>query len=227
MKHIKAIFELEKGEYLFSELDHEAKQVAMDNFLKSEEEDIGEDWADDSIEEMEGELIEMGWYKTEIEYSGFWSQGDGASFTGKLGEDLESKRKFFIDVLGMSIPEVMLPALDAEVTRNSSRHVHHNSVEITVFKDEDWFADRENEGESTDEIVLADFLEFAPALDVNQYINKAEQLGSEWLVSKCKEIYRTLEKEYDRIISYYRSEEYMQDFFDTNEYKFDKEGNCI
>ena len=97
MKHIKAIFELEKGEYLFSELDHEAKQVAMDNFLESEEEDPGEDWADDSIEEMEGELIEMGWYKTEIEYSGFWSQGDGASFTGKLGEDLESKRKFGVE----------------------------------------------------------------------------------------------------------------------------------
>jgi hypothetical protein len=121
----------------------------------------------------------------------------------------------------------MLPALDAEITRNSSRYVHHNSVEITVFKDEDWFIDRENDGESTDEIVLADFLEFAPALDVNQYINKAEQLGSEWLVLKCKEIYRTLEKEYDRIISYYRNEENMQDFFDTNEYKFDQQGNCI
>jgi hypothetical protein len=227
MKHIKAIFELEKSEYLFSELDHAAKQVAMDRFLENELEDLGEDWADNSIEEMEGELIEMGWYKTEIEYSGFYNQGDGASFTGKLGEDLEAKRKFFIDVLGMSIPEVMLPALDAEITRNSSRYVHYNSVEITVFKDEDWFIDRENDGESTDEIVLADFLEFAPALDVNQYINKAEQLGSEWLVLKCKEIYRTLEKEYEGILSYYRSEENMQDFFDTNEYKFDQQGNCI
>jgi hypothetical protein len=42
--------------------------------------DMGDHWHDSILEEIQGELVQY-FENPEISYSGFWSQGDGASFT--------------------------------------------------------------------------------------------------------------------------------------------------
>lgn len=64
--------------YSIDELDKDAKEYAIAKFREYYPEDW---WANDLIETLKEELDDKGYPDSEIGYSGFWSQGDGASFT--------------------------------------------------------------------------------------------------------------------------------------------------
>lgn len=59
---------------IFKELSDDRKWEIVSNH-------ISDDWHDDLIQVFEDELQESGFNQSTISYSGFWSQGDGASFT--------------------------------------------------------------------------------------------------------------------------------------------------
>lgn len=64
----------------FTELDDEAKEKAREWMLEATAQD---DWyADDVIRDWQTMLGYLGFRVPNIYYSGFWSQGDGACFTG-------------------------------------------------------------------------------------------------------------------------------------------------
>ena len=67
--------------YKFKELPKEAQAKAIKNYN-----DINvdhEDWSEYILEDKKEELEKLGYNEVEINYSGFWSQDDGASFTAK------------------------------------------------------------------------------------------------------------------------------------------------
>lgn len=70
----------------FNELTPEQQQKVIEKYH-----DINEDTWEFSYEDLEREFItkleSMGYSDIKIEYSGFYSQGDGASFTAKHGDD--------------------------------------------------------------------------------------------------------------------------------------------
>lgn len=65
----------------FDELNEDQKQKVIE---KLSDINIHDDWADYSLTDFQEQLELLGFYDIKISYSGFWSQGDGASFTGKF-----------------------------------------------------------------------------------------------------------------------------------------------
>ena len=85
----------------FDEFDKETQDL----IVRKHDRINGFSWefvSDDLIKDFTGELESMGYSNIKIEYSGFYSQGDGASFTAKHGDD--------------------------EIYRNNSHYSHSNSV---------------------------------------------------------------------------------------------------
>ena len=70
-----------KKRYTYAELDETAKQKARDNYIQNW---IHDDWYDYIFEDAKGEAPQHGFYIEDIRFSGFWSQGDGASWTGDV-----------------------------------------------------------------------------------------------------------------------------------------------
>ena len=66
-----------KTEFEFHELSDASKARAVDNYSEF----LWDDWHSYVIEEWTDKLKEQGFKDAVIRFSGFWSQGDGASFT--------------------------------------------------------------------------------------------------------------------------------------------------
>ena len=68
--------------YKFEELNKEAQENALNNFR-----DINtnyDDWHNGILEGCKEKLDKAGFLNSEIQYSGFWSQGDGLSFDADI-----------------------------------------------------------------------------------------------------------------------------------------------
>lgn len=179
--------------FRFDELSEDAQKKALtDNrfFLASDPY-----WHTVRLWECEDMLKEKGYYDIDIRFSGFSSQGDGASATATV--DLPS----WIDVDPEKRSKFQ-PIADidhiAKVVRAPYPHyVHSNMIdaEVTVY-DEDIADDLEK---------IACELEKAITTDIR---------------ALSDEIYKTLEGEYDSITS----DEVLAEHFTENEYWFVEDG---
>ena len=68
--------------YKFEELDEESQETTIENFRDINVEFF--DWHDCELDYWKERLAEMGFMDAEIQFSGFWNQGDGASFTANV-----------------------------------------------------------------------------------------------------------------------------------------------
>jgi len=68
--------------YSFNELSKEAQAVAIDKMRDINME--SDDWYDGILEGLKEQLTEVGFNDAEIQFTGFWSQGDGLSFDAKI-----------------------------------------------------------------------------------------------------------------------------------------------
>lgn len=107
--------------YQINELSEEAQEVAMSDWLDNGDIDL-----DYLIEDFKSELADYGFTSVEIECSGFWSQGDGASFTGFLN----SVKDFLVKNRKHALAK-KIKNLD-EVSMHVTRHNHQYSHERTV-----------------------------------------------------------------------------------------------
>jgi len=138
---------------------------------------------DDDVSEYKSEkeayLEKIGFSNPKIRYTGFWSQGDGACFTGDL-----------TDFKAFASEKVACPDLVKELfergediyahLEHSGRYCHERSVSLYL---------RADNLSSDDELIYRSALdEYESALD-------------EWRLDKCQEIYRELEAIYDRTYS--------------------------
>ena len=158
-------------------------------------------WDDFLLDDWKEKLTELGFDDPDISFTGFGSQGDGASFTCKRVDvalflaKQKAKGRF----------KALLKAIksgEAEVNVSVDSIDHHYSHEYTIKAySEVYFSDDENDAVSQQADELADFV-----LDVARTLSR--------------QIYRELEKEY----FYLTSDEAIIETIKANEYTFTESG---
>lgn len=171
------------------------------------------DWHDFILENWKVKLESCGFYQPKIGYSGFWSQGDGASFTcyrvdiplflDNFGDeiDLTEKQKNLLLAL-MKDYEVF----SFDVKRRS----HHYYHEKTVFVGS--------------EDCLYNFSGYSRLYTfLYSTMKKIEDAIAEKVIDFSRQIYRELEKEY----YYLTSETAVFESLQANGYEFTEDGKIF
>jgi hypothetical protein len=201
--------------YTISELSPEAKQTAIEGIRNDRgftERDIDLDWV---IENETEDLEALGLENVEISFTGFWSQGDGASFTARVN-DIPN----FIKTIGITdeiLPKVLESfeeVYEMRIIRTDSRYFHENTVRFEI-----------EEMDDTELILMSGFGIGDITVDLNETLEEIglEDKASEWVKTKSKEIYRKLEKAYNAEFS----EEAAEEWIDSIGMEFDEEGNEV
>jgi hypothetical protein len=181
------------------------------------------EWHEYILELWQSALSQIGFTDPRISYSGFWSQGDGASFTAKIdvaalaeflanppaasdciSGDPEDFRPYIVHKCGgvARNPKYAKLAritdwIDAEIHRTDSHYAHWNTCSTRI----------ELTGHRVPKLIDKLVLEFRDDVEtLRKDISKA--------------IYKSLEQEYED----QRSEESITDFAEANEYTFTKDG---
>lgn len=185
--------------YKFNELDDSAKEKAREWYRQGA---TDYEWWDYVYDDAKTIANIIGIDITNIYFSGFWSQGDGACFEGsysyKCGGVRELLKYAPIDTelhnIAVSLRDLQRPAfyqLSAQVSHRG-HYCHEGCTDISVYDDRDGdYVDHETH----DAVVecLRDFMRW---------------------------IYRRLESEYD----YLMSDECVDEMIESNEYTFTEEG---
>jgi hypothetical protein len=214
-------------EYSFEELSPEAKTNALEEMRDINTEYQG--WHEPIIEDFEERMKELGVDGVVVSYSGFYSQGDGASFTGDvfdtktfmskaLGlkdtewldmgedekpEDEESRLRADLLDIGFDTREKLTPDnFVIKIERLSNRYSHENTIEGKVYI--------EDIPESIEDEIPSQTIE-----------DEIEEKVTNWARSESKDLYRNLERYYDEL----RSDESVEETIIENDYKFDKDGS--
>jgi len=193
--------------YKFEELSETSKEKALQDweiFLSE-----GDNWHEYEIEYWVEKLQEIGFLNAEIQFSGFWSQGDGASFTADVDLDTiinsllcSDYNRSYLALCTMQDKGII--DIDIDVTR----HSHHYSHEKTCGINIDWNCrDKPIEFENW----LAGVIE-----DLEKDIESLRY-------DLCRKIYKSLKSEYN----YQVSEESYKETCDANDYEFYSDGSMI
>jgi hypothetical protein len=231
------LHEEEKRTYTFEELPPQSQQKAIE---KHDDINVDYNWWEDSINLFCEDMLELYGVDVEskdVQFTGFYSQGDGASFTGEvedekkfiekalemgdddyldMGERKEHEKEFDdllndLGSLGYDMRERLKPEnILIRFKRDpGSRYSHENTVHADV------------EAEDTPESWEED-KEFDNS-DFNDWMRNLETRCTVWLRRECGKLYSQLEDEYDEL----RSEEAIKDTLIANDYEFDLEGNIV
>ena len=196
--------------FTFDELDDDAKQVA----IKDHRETMDIYLDDESDYWQNGALTGTGFVIDKISYSGFYSQGDGASFTGYYDSsqiDLEKLRGFSLKACDlMARNDSIFGAsgltsdniITADIKRISRRYCHENTVSIENIgiNGIEWGDDESDK--------------------VNIAYNELENYLTALKNSLCDLIYSSLQNEYE----HQDSDEYIGEVLLINEYYFTADG---
>lgn len=181
--------------YQFDELSPKAKEKALE-WGRTLNVDF-EGWDEGLISEFKEEREKEGWSNVEVYYSGFWSQGDGASFTAKPLNLETWLRKH------MSKPEIPKKILekwkDGEFSIWIEKNTHNYSHSNTMSFHDDFYSDNEELTRKMNQVI-----EFIKAKSKSQ----------------ADELYRHLEEAYDS----YTSDESVAETIRANEYEFTEDG---
>lgn len=192
---------IETKVFTFEELNSEARKKAIESLQHV---NVKHDfWHDNAIDDAKQIGALMGIDIDEVHFSGFWSQGDGACFTGTYAYKKGSVKAVkeyaprceevhSIAERLSSIQKDNFYKLEATI-KHSGHYYHEYCTDIDVRKDDNYPSD-------------AVIIEVADCL--RDYMR--------W-------IYRQLEQEYD----YQTSDEAIIDTIEANEYEFTEEGKQI
>lgn len=206
MREIKITYDV----YTFEELP----EHIQDELIEKEREIIADDWdciySDDVIDDWKEKLESQGFNNSEINYRGFWSQGDGASFTTnsidliKLCDYLElwpvGKEKTYRTLLKNL-------SYDVYLKRRDNYYYHERSTTFYCFVNyAQWFSTKAQK-----------------ALD--KFFQDIEPVIKDHIVDMGIAIYRDLEEDYEA----QTTEEFVWErLIDLDrEYVLDKDGNYI
>jgi hypothetical protein len=187
-----------KDLYKFEELSAEAKQNAINAY------ELDYEWWDGCYEMWQEKLEALGYDDVKINFSGFWSSGDGASFTGRVNvekwievnEPVKYKR-----ILKLLKADAIEVSSNKIVRDRWTNYVHWNTTSLYLS-----FEMYGRAGTSS--------------LRVVSLIDELEQDIFSQYQSLNKEIYSSLEKEYD----FLKSEECFKKTAEDNEWWFDVDG---
>lgn len=179
--------------FQFNELSEDAQERAIQRFR-----DINTDheWYDSTVESLAEELENIGFNDPQISFSGFWSQGDGASFTSKRAnvesliealKDSPHHRKYkrFLTKIA--------DYLSVTVERINHRYSHQYSARAVV-----------------------DSCLPGRRVHLDALINRFEDDVESLRLELSNTIYETLEKEYE----FLTSDQIVIETIEANEYEF-------
>lgn len=229
--------ELEKS-YSFSELSPEAKSNALDQVREDFEPDV--DWDDSIIEDWTETLEGFGFDDIQISYNGFYSQGDGASFTsdradaeklltylankeaqensGKKTKVKEIFSRIDLNVKPTNDLEDLISDLSDIGIDDGESKVDPNDIYIKVVRTDSRHYHYNTIKSEVELDIWDDELVGHKAAEIEEGL---QEIITDFAREKSKEIYRDLEKEYD----YLHSDEYIQEIIEENDYEFDEDGN--
>ena len=208
----------------FDELSDRAKQNAIDEYGQPPE-----DWYEEVYARAREDGPERGFNIDEIQFSGFHSQGDGASWTGYV--DLATFLAYHNNPNDAEYAQyVVLAELIKDgwceghlvISRNGYYYNHSGTMRS------DGIDDRINYAED-DSVVDRGILEGANVLELAKSIN-TEELFAEldnWALHKAQkyadDIFKQLREDYDA----YTEEQYFKELCDINGWRFDKHGKLV
>lgn len=118
--------------YTFDELSQAAKEKAINDYI--EQGGLYDDWHEHIINDYTEQLESMGFTNVDIQYTGFWSQGDGASFTATIyPENLETFLKHHQLENKYSS---LLNSGTVKIVRDKWHYVHENTTSAEWHGDE-------------------------------------------------------------------------------------------
>lgn len=160
-------------------------------------------WNEGVYEMWIDKLADMGYEEARIKYSGFWSQGDGASFTGKVNIikwlQVQNNPKYSRILKLLENNTTSELDYSAEVTRHSSHYVHERTVSLQLT----WYPNKVYD-----------------LPNVMSVLEDIEKDIDEDIVDQCQAIYKDLEEEYEG----QTSDEAVLDTLRVNEYEMDNTG---
>jgi hypothetical protein len=196
------------GIYKFDELSDKGKEKARNWWRNG---GLDYDWHDHTLYEFVTicEIIGFDVIESDIHFSGFWSQGDGASFTGSYKYSKGSTKKIREYAPQDAALHKIADTLQALQKRNfyglwgniercsTSHYVHENTISCSdAYRDSDNYQDATSDAEET----LTDC---------------AHDL--------CHWLYASLEREYDWLMS----DEQIDETILCNEYEFTATGKIV
>jgi len=204
----------------FDELNAYGKANAMSRYN-----DAPDDWADEIIARAKQDGPERGFEIEEVAWSGFSSQGDGASWTGmvRLPRFIEYHNKpDNYDYTQYFVPNELIKEgwTDTHVGVSRSGFYYNHSGMMRVEDISDSFYDAD--GASIDAGILegASVLALMNSISVDERLNELHQ----WVMNEVRryanDIYAQLRDEYDE----YASEERFKEVCDINGWRFDVNG---
>lgn len=190
----------------YSQLPSTSKSKAIEK-VRNSDGYLNHNWwefvYDDWIEKLE----KLGFEDIDIKFRGFWSQGDGCSFTAKrinicsliLNINIDKYKRLFDLYCGSCID------MYGSVERSSSYYCHEN----TVFLNIQW--------EDVEGQVCLNYF------NIHDLFDSFEKEAGEYVKNLCCSIYKDLEQEYDDLMS----DECIIDYIENNGYDYDIDGNII
>lgn len=154
------------------------------------------EWWDGVYDDFTCDMAAKGIHVYNMNFSGFWSQGDGASFTGYI-----SNNKMFFDQHGLTgsypwIAKLLSHGGEFTLTidRSSDRYVHENTVGVDLSYTDMFYNILPSDGLRAEVIEQWDV-----KLDV-EYATICEAV-TEIVRDYCRDLYRRLRDEYDYLTS--------------------------
>jgi len=210
--------------FKYGELSEQSQQKAREWYIEG----MDYEWWDSVYEMAIEDGKEKGFYIDKIYFSGFHSQGDGASWIGQV-DVRQWLEENLPDSIGLSawcqLIQEGVVSMHVKVEANNTHYCHESTMQFgEVLDDTDVFEDdytmqKESIFKGMEIQHLFDIIES----DNNCPIKSTE--GIEQAIAEsgrgyAKDIYQRLREEYE----YLRSEEMMLDHFDANDYFFDSDG---
>lgn len=207
--------------YQFDELNDKAKEKARDYYITNWMQD--EWWGStyDMLKE-EGEH-KHGFRVDDIRFSGFWSQGDGASWCGAVDLGDWVRKTFNSTDLEHPLTQIFLALLDEGwieskvlVSFDSSRYCHENTMSVNTI--DHYYAIDD------DSVMEMGMFKGANVAELIHLIESTLDTLYERLVEECKDFARTIYKELEADYEAQTTEDAIAESYACNDVWFDETG---
>lgn len=206
-----------------------------------------DDWHNGVIDNFKEALEAHGFYDVDVLYTGFWSQGDGASWTSESNVTLEQCVKNAQATGYLALLSQHLCTADHCRDKESVCLVCHNSRhEVLKFPMPPRHVRRLKDADWSFQVVRRQSMphyvhENTVAVDVSSHtfgyvdpkdsdyprietaLEDYEKDLREWLTASCKGLYAALERAHE----YLSSDEVLAEYFDENDYEFYDDGGMV
>ena len=215
----------------FKELSPKVQEKVIERMSEKYRDSIEDWWYEEVIEEFKDDMQRYGIEDVNVYFSGFYSQGDGASFEGIVTDqelflknalgihestpiiqigDQKHSDKILSDLVDLGFGYLDLDKYDAEdlsisFDKTDSRYHHDRTMSANISPGYDLDLNLEPRDER----------------DPDKELEKLEEEATEWAREEARNLYSKLESTWEEL----NTKEMVQDWIEQMDYDFDEEGN--